>query len=512
MRRSQSLLGLIGLILVIFGALALYFTGIPSVYVLAHLGLGLALLVYFLATRFRDLGTLLSARSTRYGANMVVYSTLFLALLVAANWLGTRYNRRIDLSESSAFSLSPQARSVLDGIDADVALQAFLEGGHDPQIETILDSFASASKRVKPQLIDPDKQPELAEKYGVRSYRTVRVEYKDQATTVSQPNEETLTNAIIKVTRAKRQTVCFAEGQGEPGIDDKQDPRGYAEAKLALTAENYDVEKVVLAQEGKIPEKCDVFALAAPRKPLLEQEVKAIGEFLAKGGRAIFLLSPRTGGELEPLLAQYGVVLGTNVVVDQVVRLFQGPQLGLEPIIASYGAHPITKDIKERTIFPLTRSVTPGDAKPGLTVTSIAKTSASSWGEADLGRLFDKSEASLDANADTKGPVSVAVAVDAKLEQLGLGKGEARLIVFGTAGFADNKYINMLYNRDLFLNAVGWLGSQEELLSIRPRTVRASRVQFSQEQATVIFYLSVLVLPELLLIAGLAVWWRRSSL
>ena len=70
----------------------------------------------------------------------------------------------------------------------------------------------------------------------------------------------------------------------------------------------------------------------------------------------------------------------------------------------------------------------------------------------------------------------------------------------------------MVFNRELFLNTFGWLGGQEELLSIRPRTVRMSRVLFSEEQATSIFFLSVLVLPEILLVLGLAVWWRRSSL
>ena len=85
-------------------------------------------------------------------------------------------------------------------------------------------------------------------------------------------------------------------------------------------------------------------------------------------------------------------------------------------------------------------------------------------------------------------------------------------MVFGTAKIAENRGIDQFYNRDLFLNSVGWLGNQEELLSLRPRTVRASRVRFDASEAARIFYLSVLVLPELLLIAGLAVWWRRSSL
>jgi gliding motility-associatede transport system auxiliary component len=512
MARLSSLIGLVGLILLVFGGLALFLTGAPSLYVLVHLGLGLALVLYFLVARFQDLGQLLSARSTKYGANMVVYSVLFVTLLAALNWLGTRYNRRFDMSESDAFSLSPQAQGVLAGLDGDLEIQAFLEGGHDPQIEPILDSFAAASPNVKTKRIDPDKEPDLAEKYGVRTYRSVRVAYKDQSTTVTQPSEESITNAVIKVTRQTKQTVCFVEGAGEPDIDDSKDPSGYGEAKTGLVAENYDVKKVFLARDAKVPDDCNVLALVGPEKPLSEEEVQAVGAFLAKGGRALFLLSPGTGNQLKPLLAQYGVRLGDDVVIDQVVDLFRGPQKVMEQYVSTYGAHPITKDLKERTIFRFTRSVSPGETKPGLTVTAIASSSQSSWAETDLDQLFQKSQAQMDEGADTKGPVPIGVAVDAKLKELGSGEGEARLVVFGTAKLADNRNINQFFNRDLFLNAVGWLGSQEELLSIRPRSVRASRIQFSQEQATLIFYLSVLVIPELLLVAGLAVWWRRSSL
>ena len=37
------------------------------------------------------------------------------------------------------------------------------------------------------------------------------------------------------------------------------------------------------------------------------------------------------------------------------------------------------------------------------------------------------------------------------------------------------------------------------------------RAQLSPEESRRIFYLSVLVLPELLLFLGLTVWWRRST-
>lgn len=513
MRRSQSLLGLIGLLLLFFGVASLLLTGQLGLYPVVHLVGGIGLLGWFLLASFRELGTLLTARSTKYGANMIVYSALFLLLLAAINWLGVRYNQRVDFSEQGVFSLSPQAKSILDDLEREVSLQAFLEGGREPAIEDLLRSFEAASPKVRVELIDPDAQPDLAQKYGVRSYGTVRVAYDEQATTVSQPSEESITNAIIKVRKARQQIVYFLQGQGEPDIEDLAGPRGYGQVKQDLTNESYTVKPLLLLQEGAVPEDADIVVVAGPEKRLQEQEVGALRDYLGRGGKAVFLLPPRTGDELAGLLADYGVVLGKDVVVDEVLRLFEGPQLGLNPIVTTYGAHPITTGFVERTIFPVTRSVTPAKDLPlGLTVTSIAKTSQTSWAETDLETLFGKGEASLEAEADTAGPVSIGVAVTADLGALDRGEGEARLVVYGTAAFAENKYMNMLFNRDLFLNTFGWLAGQEELVSIRSRSIRMSRVQFSEEQARTIFYLSVLVLPEILLVLGLAVWWRRSSL
>jgi ABC-type uncharacterized transport system involved in gliding motility auxiliary subunit len=161
----------------------------------------------------------------------------------------------------------------------------------------------------------------------------------------------------------------------------------------------------------------------------------------------------------------------------------------------------------------MTRSVRADAAgKKGLQATDLVKTSPSSWAETDVDGIFQRSEATLDAGADTKGPVSVAAVVNADLKEMGNGtEGTTRLAVYGSVEFAGNKELEgTYYNRDLLLNTVGWLVGQADLVSIRPRALRASRVQFTADQGTVIFYLSVLVIPELLLIAGIAVWWRRE--
>lgn len=516
MRRSNALLGLIGLILLLFAGVAAVVTrgrtGYDVLYILANGLFGLFALIAYLSAGFEHLRSVLSERSTRYGANVLLGSFVFLGVLGFVNYISTRHHHRFDLTEQGVFSLSPQSANVVKNLQDDINFQAFVEGGVNPELRDLLQSYAYASPKVKFEMIDPDGHPELAEKYHITAYNTVRLEYGKESTTVSQPTEQTITNAIIKVTRPTQKMICFVEGHGEPDIDDAQSARALSSIKQALNNENYETKKILLASMAAVPDECSVVVVAGPEKPFVANELTALETYLDNGGRELFLLAPQSAADLQPLLEKWGVKLGNDVVVDQVLRLFQGPALGLSPLVNTYGVHDITRDFKQRTVFPMTRSVHADAAgKKGLQAAEIVKTSPSSWAETDLEGLFQRSEATLDP-ADTKGPVPIAVAVDADLKQMGHDKGgTARLAVYGSVEFAANREVEgTYYNRDLILNTIGWLCGQADLLSIRPRAVRASRVQFTADEGMVIFYLSFLLLPELLLIAGIAVWWRRE--
>jgi ABC-type uncharacterized transport system involved in gliding motility auxiliary subunit len=215
---------------------------------------------------------------------------------------------------------------------------------------------------------------------------------------------------------------------------------------------------------------------------------------------------------LVKLLGDWGVKAGNNIVVDQVVRLFAGPALGLNPTVNTYGPHPITIGFTKQTVFPMVRTVDPVDPPvPGLDAVGIAKTSDTSWAEIDLNSLFLKQTAEFNAGVDTKGPVNVAVAVTANLDQLKRGKGTARLVVFGGTNLADNQYIDNFFNRDFLMNSVDWLAGQTNAITIRPKTLRASRFNLTVQEFDLVFVLSVLLIPELLLLIGLAVWWERRN-
>ncbi len=522
MRRNNSLLGLVGIILLLFagiaGVLTRAATAVDVLYIAANGVLGLFALIAYLSAGLEQLRTVVSERSTKYGVNVLVGSLAFLAALALVNYLSIRHHRRFDLTEQGVFSLSPQSTSVVKALQQDLNIQAFVEGGVNPELRDLFESYTYASNKVKYQMIDPDKQPELAEKFRISTYNTVRLEYGQESTTITQPTEETVTNAIIKVTRPTRKMICFIEGHGEPEIDEastaqgQSDPRAMSSLKQALLNENYDVKKVLLASMPSVPDDCAAVIAVSTEKHYLDGEVKALQGYVDGGGRLLLLVAPREGAEFAPLLAAYGVRLGDDLVVDQLVRLFEGPSLGLSPLVNTYTPHEITRDFRQRTVFPMTRSVhAETDGKTGIQAIELVKTAPSSWAETDLDRIFNSSEAALDDN-DTKGPVPIAVVATADLKQMGRDKeGTVRLAVYGSVDFALNREVDGTYfNRDLLMNTVGWLVGQSDLLSIRPRDIRASRVQFTAEQSTVIFYLTVLLIPQLLLIAGLAVWWRRE--
>jgi len=519
-RRSASIFGLLGFLFLAFGFVATAFVTSPASdpYVLFNVVVGAVFLAIYLVFGVENLRTLIGSRSTRYGAGAVIYSLLFVALVIGLNYLGIRHHRQWDVTEASVYTLSPQSKKVVEALKDKLVLTAFTDGGTNPQLQTILDGYRDAAPgTVETRMLDPDKEPSLAEQMKITTVPSVHIQFGNESFVVTQPTEETVTNGIIRVTRPGKKVVYFTEGFGEAGIQDPQDPKGFANAKLALEQENYEVKSLLLPSVEQIPDDASIVVLAGPTRPLTEPAITALEAYLKRGGRLLALAGPRIGGpKLAPFLAGWGVKLGDDIVIDREVRLFEGPRLGVVPLSRTYGTHPITQGFRDFTAYPQTSSVEPAaEGKKGIQATSLVKTSESSWAETDIDGVFVQGTASLD-DKDRKGPVSIAVAVTANLKEMGLtppeGVTEARLVVFGTPLFIDNQQLaQSQLNGDLFLNAVGWLVGQEELVSIRSRSVRASRADLTPAQAARVFYLSVFIIPQLLIALGIWVWWRRRT-
>jgi ABC-type uncharacterized transport system involved in gliding motility auxiliary subunit len=519
MKRTSALAGVIGLILLIFGLLGYFFTGgnFAKFYIFINIFCGLLAIIGWIVSSRGSFGAMMGKRTTRYGANAVVYSLAFIGLLVAINYLGIAYNTKFDMTAEKVFSLSPQSVHVVKELKQPIKLIGFVQNGHSPVAEALYQEYAYASPKVSFQLVDPVHNPELAERYKVSVNNTTHIQYGNQGTNVTDLSEQAITNGILKVIKSANRTVYFAYGEGEADPNDSQTANGFSQFQNALEGENYQVKRILLAAQPKVPDDCNVLIIAGPTRPLLPHEIDAINDYLKRGGRVLVMLRPPRPDQafdesaLVKLVGDWGVRAGHDVVVDQVVRLFAGPALGLDPIVSTYGPHPITASFDKQTVFPMTRSIEAIDPpKPGLIFTPLAKTGDSSWAETNLTNIFEKQVAAF-TKSDTRGPITVAAAVTANLKQMGMGEGEARLVVFGDTKFADNHYINNFFNRDFIMNSVDWLAGEANAITIRPRTLRASRFDLTIGEFDVVFVLSVLLLPEVLLILGMAVWWERRN-
>lgn len=523
MQRSAALAGIIGLVLLAFGVLDYFIASGFHLFVMINVVAGVFALVLWATNVSREsLGNAIGSRTTKYGANASIYSIIFIALLIGVNYLASQYNRRFDTTQEKVYSLSPQSVQVVQALKRPIKFYGFFQGGTNPQAQQEYEAYQYVSPQVSYQMIDPDRHPELAERYHVTLMNTTRVQYGDDnpahGTNVTELSEENLTNAILKLTRGGTKVAYFLDGEGEADPDDSKSQEGMSNFKQAMEGEGYQIKKVFLATRAEVPKDCSILIVAGPTRVMSQHVLDAFDSYLKHGGNALVMLRPVGPDLTDPeagLVALLGreweMKVGNDIVVDQVLRLFAGPALGLNPMVDDYPDSPITHNFTQRVVFPETRSVTPLPGKAGLTVLPVARTSGTSWAETDLSDLYKKQTAKLDAQ-DTKGPITVAASVQAFLEALGYAKsGEARMVVLGSTDLANNQYFDQFYNRDFVMNSTDWLAGESKSISIRPRSLRASSFRLTVAQFSIVFALSVLLLPELLLIAGIAVWWERRN-
>jgi ABC-type uncharacterized transport system involved in gliding motility auxiliary subunit len=526
LKRVLGLLGWLGVALV-FAAVAIRFLRPEWQQWYNGLALaGLACTLLYILSQWREVARSFSGRQARFGTLAVASALVVLAILVAINYLASRHNKRWDLTAAKQFTLSDQTRKVLQSLEKPVQIRVFARSDEFDRFRQRLDEYQYASKQVNIEYVDVERRPALANQYEVQMSGTVVVDYDGRRERVTSDGEQEVTNAIIKAVQGKQHKVYFLQGHGEK-VPDATDRQGYATIASALASDNFATDKLVLVQQKEVPADASVLVIAGPKTDLFPAEVEMLKAYLAKGGKVFFMIDPPDKADAAPLpnvvalLNEWGIEIGNNVVVD-ISGMGQLLGTGADvPVAAKYESHAITERFNLITAYPLARSVSPATASAsGRSAQSLVMTSESSWAETDIKRLLENGEVKRDTDqGDKPGPVSLAAAVSAPVAdgappapQPGAeppSKPETRIAVFGDSDFVSNGWLGIPGNRDLFLNTVSWLAQQENLISIRPKDPEDRRVTLTADQERRIFWLTVLLIPGLLLAAGVQTWWRR---
>ena len=490
--------GLFGMV-VLFSAIFnwLFVTGTPaSAAVIVRLVLAAAGITFWLVT---NRGEHPLGRGAFFGTVSAVSGLVLVAALVGVNYIAVKKAKSWDLTKDKLYTLSDQTTNVLKGLKDEVKVQAFYAGSEPEfgELDQRLKQYKAQTDKLAVDFVDPFKHPAQVKEANIsQTGPRIIVKSVSKEARAKDSSEESLTNALIDVTRGSTKKVYFSKGHGEHPIADGSE-RGLKVFAEALKSEGFQTDEVVLAEHKDLPGDAAALVVAGPVAALTDGEVKLIKEWVDKGGKLVAMVDPGVVSGLESAFESWGIKVGKDEVIDPEA---QNPEVA---IAQQYTEHPITQPRAaglQITIFPVARSVSklPAPAA-GWTVTELAKTGPAAWGETSS---LAGGQVKFDPGQDLKGPVPLACAAS---------KGESRVVVIGNSLFAANGYFKISGNRDFAVNSVSWTAKEESRISIRPKQRQSNHLFLSADQKHRMTLFAFDLLPFGLLFAGLVVWQTRKS-
>lgn len=482
----------------------------PELKWLPYVGLGLFLVsVVFLIVENRSK---LRSRSVAYGLNSVITTLLVICLIGVLNFVAFRYPKKVDLTKNKVNTVSEQTTKLLKGLDRTVKLVLFAKSQQREELRPLLGNLKDLSPKLEIEYVDPDKEATRSRQAGIKKYNTLQIQVGARESKVEDPNEEKVTNALIKLLKEKAQTVCSIAGHGEKSMIGRE-ADGYSFVKQELEDQAYQVRDVNIIQETKIPEVCDAIFVLGPSKAFLEKEIQILGDYLANGGRALVAFDvPLKGGENAPefnrLFEAWYLKPVLALIVDPVSQRFNGD--AASPLLAEFSKeHAVTRDFKEAAMMPVARPLELLPNPPvSLNVQWLARTTPASWGVTDLKSV---SQGQLQkAQQDKQGPLIAVAAVEGKLKD-SKAQRNTRILAMGSSQIGTNNFVRFGSNMDFFLNSAAWVLEDESLIAIRAKEEEAGKVELSEKMGRGVFWITVVILPLLVFAAGIVVWlWRRK--
>lgn len=525
--------GFIGGAALLVGLLGWLWQGSLANFVGAALLVGASGVLLWALLNPRDALNLVTGRQARHGTVAVLSTFVLIGIVVLTYLLVYRSVIVIDMTQSQRFSLSDETLGVLRQINRPLRITGFYSARALP-VREVDDQFfqlysTATDGLITREYIDPEEQPALAQRFGVQQDAAVFISYLNPDGSVdfdtiarvprSGTQERDLTEAISRLLIAGEITVLFEVGHG--GLDPTDGGQsglsginnGIRESGLIT----YPLDLVELTRGGgSIPPEAAAVILPRPVAPFAEETVAIIDEYLQSGG-ALFIMADPIFRETaflsedtvfnQYLWDNYGLRTLDAVVVD-----FQASgQTALDIIGAAvFGGTAISERLDPETeplFFRVARALAVDDSPPPDVANGrVVMTSELSYGETNFEALAETNSYEFDEGSDLPGPLTtVAWAWNQE--------NDSRILLVGDSDFATNGQVlaGGTGNAILFTDGLSWLTGFGDRVSFGTRffSVGLPLVVIEQSTLDAIAFISIIVLPGSLLLAGVVVWLRR---
>lgn len=467
----------------------------------------------------KSFGRRFRAGSYSVAAAAVVVAIAILVNLIVGSLPSTM--TEIDLTADSIYALSDQTRQIAASLDSDVTMYIICnQGNEDDMVQRLLNRYADLNSRIHVTSVDPTVDPSFLTRYElelstlyensvlvvgdtkqrlvgydeifVTEYAMDPYSYGYQTTTTFE-GENALTNAIHYVSSDDLPKAYTLSGHGEQALS--------ARIESMLVQDNFEYEALSLLSAEAIPEDASAVIIHQPASDLNEDEAALLISYLENGGSVVLVTGYMPVDAMPNLLSvtrSMGLELGEGVVVegDRGMRLARYPYY-LLPTVAS---HEITNAIVSAGYYILSPMAQPivatSDDAAGIT-----------WLLTTSGDAYAKPAAlEMTTTAREEGDIDGPFHVGAVSEQGG------KLVWLTGDGMMDD-YIDSAVsggNSNLLLNALNWMGGQEEAISIRAKSLEETGLSITESESSFWSIVMIGVIPMVLVAVGVLIWARRK--
>ena len=439
-----------------------------------------------------------------YRVQQVFFYILLIAVIVLLAQFTLKYDKSWDWTNNNRHTLSATTQSLLQSLDKPITIKAFAapNGEYKTAIQMLTDRYIKQSDYISVEFIDPNFSPDQVRQFNVQQQGEMVVLSDGQQEHLYDLSEQSLTNAIMAVSRSEQKWLLFIEGHGE------RSPFSEANFSLStwgkqLEAKGFKYRGFNLAENTQIPDNTAAIIIASPEKPWLPGEVSILASYIENGGNLLWLTEPNNNQFLAPISEKLDIEFLPGTIIDANAELLgiDDPQFVL---ITNYANHPVSQATTSVTLLPTAVAIEQNDIESEWNFTALFNTQQNTWSDIEMP---SNGTYSFDEGVDTLGPLTAGALLTRVIS--GETDRQQRIAVIGDGDFISNSYLGNGGNLDVSLALVNWLAHDDKLITIPVKTTIDSQLDLSKTEAAVIGLGFLFVLPLILLCIGGWVWWSR---
>lgn len=419
-------------------------------------------------------------------------SGLLVAVFATLAYFSTRYPLQTDLTYTASNTLSVASQKLLTALPDAITITAYIKRGQPirMQIADLVDRYRVHKNNLSLVFKDPDENPEKVRELNIGTEGIVLIGYQGRTEKLSFVDEAALSNALLQIASAKELWVTFLGGHGERSPDTAAN-FDFSQFAKELQRRNINAQTLNLSLIPAIPDNSAVLVIASPATPLPSAEMAVIKQSIDQGGNLLILTDPDPAF-LSPLLAHLGLEQQPGAVMDNSSKPYGINDPGF--ILAStYGHHPVTQGLQTMTLYPNTAALKLTHTS-AFNAVALLTSSAKAWLE------------SPNQTAPQTQPLVFGYALTRTVNTK-----QQRIVVIGDGDFLANAYIGNVGNLDMGLRLLAWLSHEDRFIDIPAKIAHDKTLQLSATQVAILGFGFLVIMPIVLVCAGLIVWRARKD-